>query len=279
MRVQSTGSNYVSGAQKTEQVLKKTNRELQKILERLSTGSRINRASDDAAGLAISEQLRSRIRGFKTASENVESSMSALGIADGVGNEISSLLGRQRELALQARNSTLNDTNRKALDKEYQALSSEIERIAGAAQYNRQGVSAGEELGSGEARIQVGAESTDQLTFPQIDFRSAAHALNGTSIATAEGAMAALDTLDSTIQSVNSQRSSVGAAVNRLQSAVNNLSMAVINTQAAESVLRDGEMASSLAQLTRERLLQEGSTRAFNRFNEITQNHIMGLLG
>ncbi len=279
MQVQSTGPQFAIGGRSTERVLKKTSRELQKILERLSTAKRINRASDDAAGLSIAEQLDTRIRGFKMASRNVEDSMSALNIAEGAGNQISSLLQRQRELAIQARNDTLNDKDRKSLDAEYQQLTAEINRIASSAQFNRQGVSGGQELASGKAVIQAGSEVNDQITFPEVNFSAAAQDLALTSIATSGDANTAISAIDNVINSVNSQRSNVGAAFNRLESTINNLSTAVVNTQAAESVLRDQDMASGLAELTKMRLLQEGGIKTFSRFNQITQNHIMGLLG
>ncbi len=279
MQVQGTGPQFAVNGRSTERVLKKTSRDLKKILERLSTARRINRASDDAAGLAIAEQLDTRIRGFKMASRNVEDSMSALNIADGAATQISSLLQRQRSLAIQARNDTLTDKDRQILDAEYQQITAEINRIATSAQFNRQGVSGGEELASGDAIIQAGPEISDQITFPEVNFGAAAQDLALTSIATSSDAEAAISAIDNALNSVNAQRSTVGAAFNRLESAINNLSVAMVNTQAAESVLRDQDMAAGLAELTRERLLQEGGIKAFSRFNQITQNHIMGLLG
>ncbi len=279
MQVQNTGLNIWAGSKKTEQTLRRTSQDLNKILERLSTSIRINSASDDAAGLGISEELTTRIRGFKMASQNIESSISAFNIADGAGRGVSSLLQRQRELAVQASNSTLKDSDRVALDKEFQSLSQEIDRISKSASFNKQGVAAGKELASGSAVIQSGAEATDQITMPQIDLRTATTGISGVSLLTLEDAVKAIGSLDEAISSVNSQRSTLGSAVNRLESSVNNLSVAIINTQAAESVIRDQDMAVGLAELTRLQLLQEGSQRAFSRFKTINSNHIQGLLG
>lgn len=280
MQIQSTGNpQFAYTARKTESVLKKTDRELQKVLERLSTASKINRASDDAAGLSISEQLRSRIRGFKMASRNIEDAMSSLNIADGAGNEISNLLQRQRELAVQARNGTLTDDNRESLNKEFEALGKEITRIAESARFNRQGVASGDDLASGDAQIQTGPESDNQIEMESVDLRSVALGLSGSSIATISDAENAVNSLDNAIQSLGVQRSTLGASINRLQSSANNLSIAVINTQAAESVLRDEDMANGLSELVRHQLLQEGGMKAFGRFNNISQNHILGLLG
>ena len=280
MQVRGTGSpQYAFGVKKTSNVLKKTNRQLQKILERLSTAQRINRASDDAAGLAVSEQLRTNIRGFKMASQNVQDAMAALNIADGASTEISDMLQRQRELAIQSRNSTLTDTDRQSLDAEYQALSQEIERIAQGSEYNRQNTANGTGLGSGSAVVQAGADAGDQMNLPQIDFTATASGVAGTSIATAADAATAFTSIENALQSLNQQRSTVGATINRFTSAVDNLSVAMVNTQAAESVLRDQDMAQGMTELIRQQLLQEGGLSAFQRFNDISRNYIMGILG
>ena len=280
MQVGGTASPLFSaGTQKTSSALKKTNQELKKILERLSTGQRINRASDDAAGLGVSELLRSNIRGFKMASRNVQDAMAALDITDGSANQIADMMQRQRELALAARSDTLTDNDRASLDAEYQALTQEIDRIAQGSQYNRQNTSNGTDLASGTASIQVGAAAGDQLTLPQIDFTAATAGITGTSIATSAGALTAFSAIDSALQNLNQQRSAVGATINRFSSAINNLSTAMVNTQAAESVLRDQDMAQGMTELVRQQLLNEGGVSAFQRFNEMSRNHIMGILG
>ena len=279
MQVQGTGgTQFITGTNRSLGALNKTNRELQKILERLSTAKRINRASDDAAGLGIAEQLTTQIRGFKTASQNIADATAALDIAEGSGREISDMLQRQRELAVAAKNDTLTPDNRKALDTEYQAITQEINRIAEVTNYNRQQVANGTGLGSGNAQIQVGANAMDLLKIPTVDFTTVSLGMKDTSIATSEGARAALERVDTAITSVSSVRTTVGATMNRLTSAGNTLSTAMINTQAAESVIRDEDMATGLSALTREQILQEGALKTFSRFNEITQNHILGLL-
>ncbi|MBN1760135.1 MAG: hypothetical protein JW863_17545 [Chitinispirillaceae bacterium] len=280
MQIGGTGSPLFSaGTQKTGNALKKTNRQLEKILERLSTAQRINRASDDAAGLGVSEMLRTNIRGYKMASRNALDAMSALNITDGGANEISDMLQRQRELAVQARNDTLTDNDRQSLDAEYQALTQEIDRLAQSTQYNRQNTSNGTELASGNAQIQVGADAGDQIALPQIDFSTATSGIAGTTIATSGGAQTAFAAIDIALQNLNQQRSTVGATINRFSSVINNLDNAMVNTQAAESVLRDQDMAQGVAELVRQQLLNEGGISAFQRFNEISRNHIMGILG
>ena len=279
MQVGGTSSpQFAFGARKTSNVLKKTNRQLKKILERLSTAHRINRASDDAAGLAVSEQLRSNIRGFKMASRNVQDAMSALNITDGSATQISDMLQRQRELAVAARNDTFSDADRQNLDNEYQALTQEIERIAQGTEFNTQDTANGTGLGSGTANIQAGEEAGDQITLPQVDFTAATSGITGTSIATSTDAATALESIDGALQSLNEQRSTVGATINQFDSTVNNLAVAAINTQAAESVLRDQDMAEGIAELVRQQLLNEGGMAAFRRYNEMSRNHILGIL-
>lgn len=259
--------------------IRHTNTQLQKILEKLSTAQRINRASDDAAGLAISEGLRSNIRGFKVASQNITDAMSALNITDGVATETTAILQRQRELALQSKNDTLTDENRASLDKEYQQLTTELDRLATSTNFNTQKVASGDGLGSGNAIIQAGPQAQDQITLPKTDLRSATLGVASTSIGTAATATNALGALDDALKAINEQRSTAGAMTNRLESGFDNLNIALVNTQAAESVLRDEDMAEGLSSLTNNKLLQEGSIAAFSRFNEINKSYVKSLLG
>ncbi|MFW5775517.1 MAG: flagellin [Chitinivibrionales bacterium] len=279
MQIQRTGGvGFVRAQNKTSKALSTTNRALKIILHQLSTAQRINRASDDAAGLSISEMLRSQVRGFKSASRNVEDAVSALNIADGSSQEIGSILQRQRELALQARNDTLTDKQRTSLDAEYQSLQHEIDRIAQSTQFNRQKTSNGEGLADGDAKIQVGPDQGDEVSLPALDMSVDALGLSGASVATSAGAADALGRVDGAIDDLNAQRSLVGSVVNRFSSTMNNLEVAHINTQAAESVIRDQDMAAGLIELTRQRLLNEGATAAFGRFHDISANHVLSLL-
>jgi len=279
MQIGSSGSSrLLAGAQAGVNALKNTNLQLKKILEKLSTAQKINRASDDAAGLSISEQLRSSIRGYKMASQNIDNAMAALNISDGSANEVSDMLQRQRELSIAARNGTLTDTDRSSLDAEYQAITAEIERISDSTNYNRLKVANGTDLASGNAVVQSGPDAQDQIALPRVDFSGIATALTGTTLATSAGAQQAMSSIDSALQSLNAQRSTVGATLNMFTSASNNLSVSMVNTQAAESVLRDQDMAEGMAELTRQQLLNEGGMAAFKRFNEISRYQIMGIL-
>ncbi|MGB7569901.1 MAG: flagellin [Chitinivibrionales bacterium] len=279
MQIQGMGGfGMVQGQDQTTKSLNKTSRDLSKILEKLSTSLRINRASDDAAGLAISEQLETQSRGFNMAQQNVTDATSALNIADSTGGQITDMLQQQRDLALQASNDTLTDQQRQGLDTQYQSLTQEINRISGSAQFNTQTVANGQGLASGNAEIQAGANGGDQIRMPATNMTAAALGINGTSIATGAGAQAALSTIDNALDTLNSQRTTVGSMTNAFQSVRNNLSIEDINTQAAQSVIQDQDMASGLADLTQSNLLLETGTEAFARYNEISANHLFGLL-
>jgi flagellin len=279
MQVGSTGSpHYVSGSKKITNALNKTNHQLRNILEKLSTAQNINKASDNAAGLSISEELRTNIRGYKMASQNIQDAMSALDITDGAARQISNILQRQRELAISARTDTLTDTDRRSLDGEYQALTREIERIAQSTQYNSLKTSNGTELASGSSVVQAGAETGDEIALPKIDFSVASSAISGSLLTTSADAQTALTAIDNVLQSLNEQRSTVGAAINQFISTGNNLSVSMVNTQAAESVIRDQDMAKGITELIRQQLLKEGSVAALSKFNKISSYQIMGII-
>lgn len=259
--------------------LGQTNMSLSKILERLSTGRRINRASDDAAGLAIAEQLMTQVRGFRQAENNVSDAMAALNIGEGAGNEISAMLQRQRELAVQASNDTLTDNNRAALNNEYQALTQEITRVAQSSQYNTQGTAAGTGLASGTAEVQAGANAGETVTMPQVDLTAANLGIDVTNIGTAPNAQNAITAIDNAINVANTQRSTAGAMVNRFEHTVTNLQNQTINTQSAESGIRDLDFAMGVADFVRQNLLNQTSTTAMRNFNQISQQNMMALLG
>ena len=278
MEIQRSGLGIGGAQQRTARGLEKTNRALSKILNRLSTAQRINRASDDAAGLSISEQLRTQVRGFKMASRNVSDAISALNIGEGASNEITDLLQRNRELAIQARNDTLTDEQRQQLDVEFQQNLAEIDRIANTAQFNGQNVINGTGLGAGEAQIQAGANENETIQLPEINLGVNPLGLTGAAVLNGEEAGAAIDLIDNALNTLNTARSTMGATVNRLESSIRNLEVAEINTQSAEEMLRDEDMAAGITELTRTRLLEESGIFAFRRFNEISANHIMSLI-
>jgi flagellin len=253
--------------------------QLRKVLQKLATGLSINQASDDAAGLAISQRLETQVRGFKMALQNVSDADSALSIADGVGGQTAEILQRQRELALQASNATLTDNDRKAIDTEYQQLTQQLDQQANGAQYNTQKVANGTGLAGGTAQIQAGPNAGDTVSAPQVSLTANALGITGSSVATANQAQAAIGTIDNALDSLNSQRSTVGAFQNRLGHEYDNLSTGMINSQAAQSVISDEDMAKGISDLTIKQLLNRTSTAAFGMFNQVAQNSVMGLLG
>jgi flagellin len=257
----------------------KTNQGLAKILERLATGRSINRASDDAAGLAVSEQLMTQVRGFRQATNNVDYATAAMQIGEGAGVEISDMLQRQRELAVQASNDTLTDPQRAALNTEYQQLTQEIDRTAQASQFNRQGTAAGTGIASGTAQVLVGPNPGNEVTLPAADFTAANLNIAPTGIATAADARNAIAALDAAMGTVNTQRSNLGAMVNRMEHTRNNLQNQEINTQAAESVIRDLDFAVGIADFVRQNLLSQSATRTLRNFNQVSSQNLLSLLG
>jgi flagellin len=251
---------------------------LQNALLKLSSAQRINSSADDAAGLAISEKLSSRIRGFKTAGRNVQDSMSALNVADGAGDRVTEILHRQRELSLQATNGTLSDDDRAMLDTEYQQLNEQIEDIARNTEFNQQNVADGTGLGDGNQNTTTGPDGGDTVEMPQVDFTRDNLGITDTGIGTLEDARNSLGAIDSALENVSDQRSGIGAAINRFSSTVANLETAQVNAAAAESAIRDQDMARGIAELTRNQLLNESGRRAFSMFSQISSDHVMNLL-
>ena len=257
---------------------KKTNRLLSKVLERLSTGRRINRASDDAAGLAVAESLSSQVRGFRQGINNSEYATAAMQIGEGASNEISSMLQRQRELAVQASNDTLTNDQRDALNTEYQQLTEQIDQTAQSAQFNGQGTAGGTDIASGSAEVLVGANAGENITLPGVDFTASNIGVSGTSIATATDARNAINSVDNAITNVGGQRSTMGAMLNRFEHVSNNLHNQSVNTQSAESMIRDMDFAVGVAEMVRSQLLSQTNTMAMSNFNQINKQNMMALL-
>lgn len=243
---------------------------LDKSLERLSSGYRINRAGDDAAGLAISENLRAQIRGLKQASRNAQDGVSLVQVAEGGLNEISSIMIRLRELAVQAASDTIGPVERQFLNVEYDQLVSEIDRIADGTEFN------GTQLLSGTGSIldfQVGTRNDpniDRLSFDasKADANSAALGINLTSVADKASAQNSLSAIDSAIVSVSAMRADFGAIQNRLQSTIGNLAVSVENLSAANSRIRDVDVAEETAELTRNNILLNAGTSVLAQANQ-----------
>jgi flagellin len=252
---------------------------LDKSLERLSSGYRINRAGDDAAGLAISENLRAQIRGLKQAQRNAQDGVSLVQVAEGSLNEISSILIRLRELAVQAASDTIGPVERQFLNVEYDQLVSEVDRIADGTEFN------GTQLLSGTGSIldfQVGTRNDpniDRLSFDasKADANSAALGVNLTSVADKASAQNTLSAIDSAIVSVSAMRADFGAIQNRLQSTISNVAVSVENMSAANSRIRDVDVAEETAELTRNNILLNAGTSVLAQANQTSQT-ALGLL-
>ncbi len=252
---------------------------LDRNLEKLSSGFRINRAGDDAAGLAISENLKAQIRGLKQAQRNAQDGVSLVQVAEGSLNEISSILIRLRELAVQAASDTIGPVERQFLNVEYDQLISEIDRIADGTEFN------GTQLLSGTGSVldfQVGTRNDpniDRLSFDasKADGNSAALGVNLTSVADKASAQNTLSALDQAIVSVSAMRADFGAIQNRLQSTISNIAVGVENMAAANSSIRDADIAEETAEFTKNNILLQAGTSVLSQANQ-SANTALSLL-
>lgn len=249
-----------------------TNLASQRNLERLSSGLRINRAADDAAGLAISENLRAQIRGMKQANRNANDGISLAQVAEGGLNEISNMLIRMRELAIQGASDTVSDVERGFIDMEFQGLKKEIQRVAEVTEYNGQELLNG--LG-GAYEIQVGVHNDpfqDRIVFDatQADVTLDALGLTSETLAGKDPARNTLAVLDESLTKVNATRADLGAFQNRLVSTVNNLNIAHENLSAANSRIRDADIAEETAELTRNQVMLQANMATLNQANNVT---------
>ena len=242
--------------------LARTQHALSQNMGRLSSGLRINSAADDAAGLAISENLKAQIRGLGQAERNAMDGISLIQTAEGAMNEISGILTRMRELAVQSATDTLGDTERGFLQTEFSALVSEVDRIANVTEFNGVNLL---DTSAGTLDFQVGINNSgnDRISVTIDDMRSTAlggGALNTQTVATKAGAQAALGVIDTAVSDVSDGRADVGAVQNRLQVTVANLASARENLSAANSRIRDVDVAEETAAMTRNSILMQAGT-------------------
>lgn len=250
-----------------------TQRGMNQSLARMSSGYRINQAADDAAGLAISENLKGQIRGLRQASRNANDGISLVQVAEGGLNEVSNMLIRLRELAVQASSDTLGDTERKFLDTEYQQLKSEIQRISEVTTFNGRDLLNGT---GGVIDIQVGTHNDsfkDRISFNASAANASTEALGvaAESVAAKESAQNSIDAVDKAIVSVNAIRANFGAMQNRLTSTTANLAVADENLSAANSRIRDADIAAESSELTRNNILSQAGVATLAQANNITQ--------
>jgi flagellin len=244
-----------------------TNSAMSKSLEKLSSGNRINRAADDAAGLVISQKLRAQSSGLRTAIRNVQDGISVVQVAEGSMTEIHSMLNRMRDLAVQAANTGANDaTAVTAAQAELDALVLEIGHIASETEF------AGVKLldGSYTAKtFRVGAASGDTVAVTINDMDAASLTVNSLTL---NNAAAAITDIDAAIAAVSAERGSLGALQNRFESMINNLQVSVENLTASESRIRDADMASEMITFTRNQILQQAGMAMLAQANSVPQS-------
>jgi flagellin len=249
-------------------------------MARLASGMRINQASDDAAGLAISENLKGQIRGMRQANRNANDGISLVQVAEGSLNEVSNMLIRLRELGVQASSDTVGDTERKFIDVEYQQLKSEVQRITESTVYNGYDLLNGT---GGMIDIQVGVNNDpfkDRISFNSGAANSSLESLGliAESVGTKEGAQMSLNVVDSAMTSINAIRANFGALQNRLVSTSNNLLIADENLSAANSRIRDTDVASETSEMTRNNILLQAGVSVLGQANQ-SQQLALKLLG
>jgi flagellin len=265
-----------------QRILGVNNTRLSQSIERISSGIRINRGADDAAGLAISEGLRSDIRALRQATRNANDGISLINVTEGALNEQSSILIRLRELASQAATGTVGSTERATIQLEFSALRDELTRIAATTEFNGIGLLDGNLASSvsttSHTLIQIGIDSSADS---RIDLNkslsldavtSSTLGIASLSVTASAEALTALSVIETAIASVTQSRGKVGAVQNRLQRSVSALSISAENLQAAESSIRDADIAHEIAQLTRNQILVQTSTAMVGQSNLIPQS-------
>jgi flagellin len=278
-----------------QNALVRNERQMNTAMERLSTGQRINGAKDDAAGLAISSRMTSQIRGLEVGVRNANDAISMIQTADGALVEVTNMLQRMRELALQSANGTTTESDRNYLNKEYQNLQSEIERIADATEFNGKVILHGDAAAAGDSSVefQVGANGGQTIA---VDFGDISASAGNTvfenlsagattgGFISAQTTASAIDTantavtaIDSAITSVNSQRATFGAAINQLTYAIDNLSSVKVNAEASRSRILDTDYATETSELARTQIIQQAGTAMLAQANQLPQT-VLSLL-
>jgi flagellin len=293
--------NQNVAAQNAYRSLSVSDNQMSKSLEKLSSGSRINRASDDAAGLAISEGLRSQVGGLKVAARNAQDGVSVVQTAEGALNEVHSILQRGRDLQVQAANGSNSTDSLAAINSELTALSEEVVAIAKRTDFNGVKLLSGSSVdgadpdGAGASgpikkgatlNFQVGANSGDSLTvdMSNLDLGAAAKSLTdavAANLTAPAGRKAAQDTaltsITSNVTSVSTERAKLGASQNRLEHTINNLNVSVENLSASESRIRDTDMAQEMMSFTRSQILSQAGTAMLAQANQ-SQQGVLSLL-
>lgn len=244
-----------------------------KTTEKLSSGYKINRAADDAAGLAISEKMRRQIRGLTQASINAQDGISLVQTAEGALNEVHDMLQRMNELAIKAKNGTNEDTDRGYLNSEVTALIAEIDRVAQTTTFNEKNLL----NAAGTFKLQVGAESSNTLDITVKSMNAAGLSVDSVDISTTSDAATAIDSIKKAITTLSSQRSDLGAQQNRLEHTINNLDNVVENTTSAEATIRDTDMATEMVKYSNNQILAQAGQAMLAQSNQANQG-VLSLL-
>jgi flagellin len=264
-------------AMNSNRMLGLTQSTLAKSTEKLSSGYKVNRAADDAAGLAISEKMRRQVRGLTQASSNAQDGISAVQTAEGALNEVHDMLQRMNELAVKAANDTNTTEDQGYINQEVMALVSEIDRVASTTTFNNQNLLDGTFTAK---KLQVGAEKSQTIT---ISIKSMSAAGLGVGAANAKvsktsKAQKAISNIKKAISSLNAQRSALGAVQNRLEHTIKNLDNIAENTQSAESAIRDTDMASEMVKFSNQNILQQAGQSMLAQANQSNQG-VLSILG
>ncbi|MCI8426250.1 MAG: flagellin [Lachnospira sp.] len=246
-----------------------------KATEKLSSGYRVNRAGDDAAGLSISEKMRYAIRGLNKASDNAQNGISLIQVAEGALNETHAILQRMNELATQAANDTNTSTDRTAIQQEIDQLTSEINRIQSTTQFNTMNLLDGSFTSK---NLQVGLLSGQRIGISISNMDAKTLGVSGLKVSSFASAGAAMKAVQAAIELVSTQRSKLGALQNRLEHTINNLDTASENTQAAESRIRDTDMADEMVEYSKNNILAQAGQSMLAQANQSNQG-VLSLLG
>jgi flagellin len=265
----------------TQNAISKNERSMATAMEQLSTGSRINGAKDDAAGLAISSRMTSQINGLNQSVRNANDAISFLQTADGALIEVENMLQRMRTLAVQASSETNTTDDQAALQIEFAALRTEIDRVANDTQWNGEDILDGTGgNGSGVYSFQIGASASQTLSVTMADFDDAGDQVNGvsaSSLAATSAASAAITALDTALTNVNSERATLGANINVLQYSADNLANVSQNAAASRSRVADTDYAQATTELARTQIIAQAATAMLAQANQMPQT-VLSLL-
>ena len=278
--------NHNIQAMNSYKTLTETNDRIQKSLEKLSSGLRVNRAGDDAAGLAISEKMRGQIRGLDMATKNAQDSISLIQTAEGALNETHSILQRMREIAVQSANDTNTTTDRMELQKEMDRLRQEVDRIGDTTEFNTKVLMTGKFSAEGSGlRFHIGANEDQFVSLTFGDMRSGAlgisgaSASQGVSITSAASAETAITTINDALETVSAERAKYGAMQNRLEHTINNLRTSAENLQSAESRIRDADMSKIMVNFSKDQIIAQAGTSMLAQANSSSQGVLQLLRG